>query len=82
MEPKISGGKRSSCLRISELTNTKVEAYEELLKPHRAPLLKRSVALGKQFLPEFPDVTFEELALEISVCAIIVGLRGPKPGLC
>jgi hypothetical protein len=43
------------------------DSYTELLNPQRAALLKKSAALGREILSEYPGVTFEELAMEISV---------------
>jgi hypothetical protein len=44
------------------------DSYTELLNPQRAALLEKSAALGREILSEYPGVTFEELAMEISVC--------------
>lgn len=55
------------------LNTTKAEAYTELLNPRHAALLKKSAALGKEFMRgvtanfEFKNVTETELALEIAV---------------
>ena len=50
-----------------KLMGFQADAYFELLKPQRAALLKKSAALARHLLSEYRDVTFEELALEISV---------------
>ena len=47
--------------------NCQAESYTELLNPQRASLLEKSVALARQMLSGYPNVTFEELAFEISV---------------
>ena len=47
--------------------NWQAESYTELLNPQRASLLEKSVALARQMLSGYPNVTFEELAFEISV---------------
>jgi hypothetical protein len=44
------------------------DAYLELITPARAALLKKSVVLARDLKPEFQDVTYEELAVEIAVC--------------
>lgn len=47
--------------------DAEADAYMEFLKPHRKALLKKSAALGREMLREFPGVTFKELAVEIAV---------------
>lgn len=44
-----------------------MDAYNELLNPSRAALIKKSAALAKEIHRDYPSVTFEELAFEISV---------------
>lgn len=41
----------------------------ELLVPHRTDILKNSAALGRQLQSEYPGIKYEELAVEIAVCA-------------
>ena len=43
------------------------DAYLELITPARAELLQGSVVLARQWQPEYPDVSYEELAVEIAV---------------
>lgn len=44
-----------------------MDAYNELIKPAHAGLLKKSAALAKEIHRDYPAVSFEELAYEISV---------------
>ena len=44
-----------------------MDAYNELLNPNRAALIKKSAALAKELHRDYPSVTLEELAFEISV---------------
>ena len=48
-------------------TSNQADAYLELILPHRADLLKQSIALAHQIQEKYPGVTFEELTLEIAV---------------
>ena len=48
-------------------TSNQADAYLELMLPHRADLLKKSIALAHQAQGKYPGVTFEELTLEIAV---------------
>lgn len=48
-------------------TSNQADAYLELILPHRADLLKQSIALAHQTHEKYPGVTFEELTLEIAV---------------
>lgn len=43
------------------------DSYLELLVPQRKALLERSAALGRQLLSEYPEVKYEQLAVEIAV---------------
>lgn len=43
------------------------ETYSQLSNPQNAHLLESSIALAGRIRPKFPDVTFEELAVEIGV---------------
>ena len=43
------------------------DSYLELLVPHRIDILKDSARLGRQILSEYPEVKYEELAVEIAV---------------
>ncbi|KAL2049489.1 hypothetical protein ABVK25_010284 [Lepraria finkii] len=52
-----------------DCTSNQADSYLELLNPQRAALLKNSAALGREILSDFPGVSYEELAVEISVCA-------------
>ncbi|KAL9120198.1 MAG: hypothetical protein Q9187_003252 [Circinaria calcarea] len=58
-----------------DCTSNQGDTYFELLKPERAALLKKSAALGRQMQSEYPNVTFEELAVEISVPSTWEGLQ-------
>lgn len=44
-----------------------MDAYNELIKPVHAGLLKKSAALAKEIHHDYPTVTYEELAYDISV---------------
>ena len=44
-----------------------MDAYNELINPHHAALIKKSAALAKEIHRDYPSVTLEELAFEISV---------------
>lgn len=65
---------RASALNLSRslaATNgVQADAYLELLTPKRASLLKESAALAREILSDFTGVSYEELAVEISVCAL------------
>ena len=43
------------------------DSYLELVLPQRKALLERSAALGRQLLSEYPEVKYEQLAVEIAV---------------
>jgi len=53
-----------------DCTSNQADAYLELLNPRRAALLKKSAALARQMQAEYPDVTFEELAVEIAMISM------------
>ncbi|MCJ1281404.1 hypothetical protein MMC26_000723 [Xylographa opegraphella] len=53
-----------------DCTSNQADAYYELLNPQRAALLRSSVALGRKFQSEYANVTFEELAMEISMVSL------------
>ncbi|KAL8738686.1 MAG: hypothetical protein Q9181_000570 [Wetmoreana brouardii] len=50
-----------------DCTSNQMDAYNELLKPNHAALIKKSAALAGEIGREYPEVTREELAFEISV---------------
>ncbi|KAF7502160.1 hypothetical protein GJ744_006874 [Endocarpon pusillum] len=60
-----------------DCTSNQADAYAEISQPQRATVLHRSVALAKQILSEFPYVTFEELAFEISMVSLSLSIA-PK----
>ncbi|KAL9103487.1 MAG: hypothetical protein Q9163_001483 [Psora crenata] len=51
----------------SVIDNKQADAYLELLKPPRLAILRKSAALGRELLPNYPGVTYAELATEIAV---------------
>ncbi|KAI4221388.1 MAG: hypothetical protein L6R36_006947 [Xanthoria steineri] len=53
----------------SPLKHRQWEAYLQLSNPNNAPLLSKSAALARQLQHEHAHVSFEELAVEIAVCA-------------
>ncbi|MCJ1404225.1 hypothetical protein MMC11_007450 [Xylographa trunciseda] len=55
---------------FGDCTSNQADAYLELLNPRRAALLKTSAALGRQIQSEYPDVPFEELAVEIAMISL------------
>ena len=44
-----------------------MDAYNELINPHRAALIKKAAALAQEIHKEYPKITQEELAYEIAV---------------
>ncbi|KAL8699920.1 MAG: hypothetical protein Q9201_005730 [Fulgogasparrea decipioides] len=50
-----------------DCTSNQMDAYHELLKPNHAALIKKSAALAGEIGREYPEVTREELAFEISM---------------
>lgn len=47
------------------------EYYTELAKPARKDILEKTLELSSNLHDEFPEATFEELAVEVSVCAVL-----------
>lgn len=52
---------------LGGLNDSQMDAYNELIKPVHAGLLKKSAALAKEIHRDYPTVSVEELAYEISV---------------
>ncbi|KAL2043781.1 hypothetical protein N7G274_003300 [Stereocaulon virgatum] len=50
-----------------DCTSNQADAYLELLTPKRTSLLKKSAALAREILSDFTGVSYEELAVEISM---------------
>ncbi|KAL8866234.1 MAG: hypothetical protein Q9174_006422 [Haloplaca sp. 1 TL-2023] len=50
-----------------------MDAYNELINPHRAGLLKKAAALAHEIHKEYPEVPEEQLAYEIAVLPNITG---------
>lgn len=59
--------------------DAQADSYFELLNPRRAALLKKSVDLSRHILPLYPDVSFEELAVEISVRMRLIESNSTPP---
>ncbi|KAK3167554.1 hypothetical protein OEA41_010681 [Lepraria neglecta] len=53
-----------------DCTSNQADSYLELLNLQRAALLKNSAALGREILSDFPGVSYEELAVEISMVSL------------
>lgn len=49
----------------------KYEYYTELAKPARKDIQEKALELCSNLHDQFPEVTFEELAVEVSVCALV-----------
>ncbi|ERF73134.1 hypothetical protein EPUS_09152 [Endocarpon pusillum Z07020] len=63
-----------------DCTSNQADSYFELLNPRRAALLKKSADLSRHILPEYPDVSFEELAVEISMISLSLTIAPLIPG--
>lgn len=50
-----------------DCTSNQAEYYTELGKPSRKQMLQESIELAAGIHSQFPEVTFEELAVEIAV---------------
>lgn len=50
-----------------DCTSNQAEYYTELVKPSRKQLLQKSIELAAKIHEQFPEVSFEELAVEVGV---------------
>jgi len=53
-----------------DCTSNQIDAYTEFVNPQRAELMKESALLARQLHPEFPGISYEELAVEIGMVKV------------
>ncbi|KAI9698121.1 MAG: hypothetical protein M1836_004123 [Candelina mexicana] len=58
-----------------DCTSNQAEYYTELAKPSRKKLLQESVELTAKIHEQFPEVSFEELAVEVGAVKLAVEIR-------
>jgi len=57
-----------------DCTSNQIDAYKEFTLPHRARLLKEAGRLAQESESEYGDISFAELAVEIGMAMVVLGV--------